>query len=127
MSWLGKMVGIKGAGTSAASGRGGALVAGARVVIGRQDYGLADLGVRTFRIQPYSGDLIERQNFSFSLTVTVDNEDFSCTALGLVREISDKGGLLAQFAAPQPAFDKKLMEFLAHRKLGQRTGKGGKR
>ncbi len=122
MSWLGKMIGGNGAAATEV-GRGGSLVAGAKLIIGRQEYGLAELGVRTFRIHPYSGELIWKQNFSFNLVITVDKEEHTGAGFGVVRELSDKRGLVAQFAPPQPVFDKKLMEFLAQRRLAQKTVK----
>ncbi len=119
MSWLGKMIGHKGG--AATDGPRADLVAGARLLIDRQDYELADLGVRTFRIQPYKGELIEKQNFSFNLVLTLDKEELTVPGFGMVREISDTLGLVAQFTPPQPFFDRKLMEFLAQRKLEQRA------
>lgn len=120
MSWLGKMMGGK---TGTAADRKGAAVAGARLFIGRQEYELGELGVRTFRIHPYEGELIEKQHVSFTLLIILDNEEFSHQGLGLVREISNQQGLLVQFTRPQPFFDGKLMDFLARRKLEQKGGR----
>jgi hypothetical protein len=117
MSWFARIISGK---SAADGGQQNASVPGARLLIDRQEYGLAELGVRTFRVRPYEGALIGRQNFSFTLILTVDNEEFSCLGSGVVREISAQQGLIAKFLAPQPVFDRKLMEFLARRRTGQR-------
>ncbi len=127
MSWLGKLMGGK-ASAVAAADRVDDLSA-VRLLIDRHDHKLADLGVRTFRIQPYEGELIQTQHISFTMVLTVNNEEFKFPGSGVVREISAENGLVVQFQPPQPFFDRKLMEFLARRKVaaGRAGGTGRKK
>ena len=115
MSWLSSIFGGNKTSETAESGQveRTTTLADAHVVIDHRQYALAELGVRSFRIQPYEGDLIERQNFTFTLTFTVVSEPCRILGRGLVRHITEKEGLTAQFNAPQPLLDRKLMEFLA--------------
>ena len=113
MSWLTKIMGGDKDEEAARKGSAAALLSSVRVVIDRHEYGVVDLGVRTFRIHPYQGELIERQNFTLSMTFPYDTDEFKMTGRGVVRHLTDVDGLTAQFAAPQPCLDKKLMEFIA--------------
>ena len=84
-----------------------------RLVIDRKEYPVVELAVRTFRIRPYDGDLIVKQSFGFTMLLNSGGEEHRSMGRGIVRALSDKDGLVAQFTAPAPAFDKKLMEHLA--------------
>jgi len=115
MSWLSKITG--GGKTSGAVGdtksAGMASLADAKIRIGSKDFSVVELGVRTFRIYPYEGDLIKRQNFGFQAILNVDGELIEFPGFGLVLEISGSMGLSAKFKAPQPFYDRKLIDFLA--------------
>ena len=112
MSWLSKIIG---GGKSDEADKGdsaASLLSTVRVTIDRHEYGVVELGVRTFRLHPYQGELIERQNFTFTLTFPTDGDEFKMSGRGVVRHLTGTEGLTAQFAAPQPFLDKKLMDFI---------------
>ncbi len=123
MSWLGKLLGGKGSGEASAAH--GADMSGVRLLIDSHEQKIADIGVRTFRIYPYQGDLIEKQMISFVMILSGDGDEVKFPGTGMVREISGERGLSVQFQSPQPFFDRKLMEFLARRKGGAGHGAGG--
>ena len=115
MSWISSIIGgdkpterpaAKSKGSSAAESY-------LRVIIDRRDYPVAELAVRSFRIQPYDGDLIVKQAFGFTMNLTIGGEELSTVGRGVVRALNDREGLVVQFTAPPVAFDKKLMEHLA--------------
>jgi len=114
MSWLSKIIG----GDKDAAHKDGkdadAALHGARLLIDRHSYSLAELGVRSFRVHPYEGELIEKQNFAFTLVFTLGGEEIQIAGRGVVRQITPKDGLVAQFNAPQPFLDRKLIDFVAH-------------
>jgi hypothetical protein len=120
MSWLDKLIGGgKSQGKTRAPTQSQVSLSDAYLQIDRQQHGLSDLGVRTLRVYPYDGDLIERQNFAFTLVLNLDGEETRIPGQGTVRQITPNEGLIAQFAAPQPFYDRKLIEFLARFKAGQ--------
>ncbi|MEI6557636.1 MAG: hypothetical protein WCO00_04455 [Rhodospirillaceae bacterium] len=47
------------------------------------------------------------------MVLKVGGEEYRSSGHGTVRVNNEKDGLVAQFTAPSPAFDKKLMEHLA--------------
>lgn len=112
MSWLSKLTngGAKETAPAVATGP-------ASVVIGSQEYGIAELKVRTFRISPYDGDLIAHQGVRFTLKFSLGGEEVSFPGTGIVLRIDENTGLLAQFTAPQPFYERKLLTYLAHRRL----------
>ena len=115
MSWLSSIIG--GGKTSDHPGAGGKVASTPestlRLIIDRKDYPVAELAVRSFRIQPYNGDLILKQSFGFTMMLSIGGEELQCVGRGTVRARNDKDGLVAQFTPPSPAFDKRLMEHLA--------------
>ena len=129
MSWLSSIIGGgKPAEHHGPSGKGaGAADSTLRVIIDHKDYPVAELAVRSFRILPYNGDLIVKQSFGFTMILNSGGEEIKTVGRGVVRALSDKDGLVAQFTAPAPAFDKKLMEHLARttsQNRAQAPGKG---
>ena len=128
MSWLSSIIG---GGKSAEHQRSGGKAAGPaestlRVIIDHKDYPVAELAVRSFRILPYNGDLIVKQSFGFTMILNSGGEELKTVGRGVVRALSDKDGLVAQFTAPSPAFDKKLMEHLARTTSQNRAHVPGK-
>lgn len=113
MSWLSRILGGD-TGVAHADTQRDASIPGARLLIDHHAFALVELGVRSFRAHPYHGDLIERQNFAFTLVITHEGEEYEILGRGVVRQITEKGGLVAQFNAPQPYLDKKLIDFVAH-------------
>ena len=115
MSWLSSIIGGgKEAGQQGSAGKAAsAPESSLRLIIDRKEYPVAELAVRSFRIQPYDGDLIVKQSFGFTMILNAGGEEFKTLGRGVVRALSDKDGLVAQFTPPSAAFDKKLMEHLA--------------
>ncbi|MEI8395861.1 MAG: hypothetical protein WCF85_14065 [Rhodospirillaceae bacterium] len=117
MSWLSNIFGSKssasdaGAGSDKVKARVG--IPDARLTIDSSEYNLVELSTRNFRIYPYEGDLIEKQNFTFSLFLTVGGDEQKFSGRGIIRQITPDRGLFAQFAAPQPSFDRLLQDFVA--------------
>ena len=130
MSWLSNLMGgDKVAERPAAAGKGaGAQESTLVVIVDHKEYPVAELAVRSFRIQPYGGDLILKQSFGFTMVLTSGGEEYRCIGRGVVRARNDKEGLVATFTPPSPTFDKKLMEHLARTTSRGRVGAaGGKR
>lgn len=115
MSWLSSIIGGgKSSEQSGASGKAASAPESTlRLIIDRKEFPVAELAVRSFRIQPYDGDLILKQSFGFTMILSIGGEEHKCMGRGVVRARNDKEGLVAQFTPPSPAFDKKLMEHLA--------------
>ena len=130
MSWLSSLMGgEKVAERPAVTGKGaGAQESTLVVIIDHKEFQVAELAVRSFRIQPYSGGLILKQGFGFTMVLTSGGEEYRSIGRGVVRASNDKDGLVATFTPPSPAFDKKLMEHLARITSRVRaTAAGGRR
>lgn len=84
---------------------------GARVTIDRKSYVVDNLSASGFRIQPYDGDLIPRQQFSFRFHLVLNGESYEFPARGLVVRIDD-AGLAAKYQKPQPYYRHILDEYL---------------
>ena len=122
MSWFKKTPGAGKGAAAAGAGRSSNVVIGAQIFIDSKEYFPAELGVRSFRIYPYEGELIERQHFSFTFVLTLDKEEVRFPGYGVVRQLTPDKGLSAQFTPPQPFFDQKLIEFVARHRV--RSGGG---
>ncbi len=122
MSWLSSIIGGgKTTENKAASGAvAGTAESSLHLLIDRKEYPIVEASVRTFRIKPYDGDLIPKQSFGFTMVLNLGGEEHKSMGRGVVRTLSEKDGLIAQFTAPSPAFDKKLMEHLARAKSANR-------
>jgi hypothetical protein len=131
MSWFSKITG--------GDGRSGAekgkkahppvSLSDVKIRIGSKEYPVAEIGVRSFSISSFDGDLIERQNFSFIVLFTLDGEALEFPGYGAVTHLTPENRLTAQFKAPQPYYDRKWIEFLAQLQLqtGSVKHKGGGR
>ena len=84
---------------------------GVRVRIDSHVYQVEDLSPVGFRLYPYDGDLIARQqfNFRFQLVLNGESHDFPCK--GYVVRIDEKG-LAAKYQRPQPYYQHILAEYL---------------
>ncbi|MBI1207941.1 MAG: hypothetical protein GC191_11720 [Azospirillum sp.] len=82
-----------------------------RIMIGSKTYDVAELGMRNFKISPYSGDLIAKQRFDFRLLLEFEGKTTEIPIQGMVMKV-DQEGLHGHFGAPQPFHQKKLMAFL---------------
>lgn len=112
MSWLTGIFGGKAASRGSARASGADGMPGVHLIIDRRTLPVAELGLRSFRVRPYDGDLIQRQNFSFGLIFSHEGEEYHIHGRGRVLRVSEKDGLVAQFDAPQPFLERKLIEFL---------------
>ena len=83
------------------------------IIIDHHEYQVAELAVRSFRINPYDGDLIAKQCFYFTMVLTMNGQQGQSLGSGVVRANNGKEGLVAQFLGPSPVFDKNLMQHLA--------------
>ncbi|CAK0772063.1 PilZ domain-containing protein [uncultured Gammaproteobacteria bacterium] len=117
MSWLSKILG-GGNKKVAADVKAQPPLSEAKIRIDRQDFVAVELGIRSFRIHPYDGGLIARQNFEFSLIFTVNGEEIEMPGRGVVKSQDDNDGLRALFGAPQPFYQKMLTQFLIAQKQG---------
>ena len=83
-----------------------------RILIDRHDYQPEELVLGSFRIRPYDGDLIARQQFDFKITFTLHGElvEFACR--GMVVKMDDTAGLVARYQLPQPFYERKLIEYM---------------
>lgn len=116
MSIFKRILGKKttGAVEDAGTGAGGGSVGAAAVQIDSKRYQVADLSLRGFRIAGYDGGLIARQKFDFRLFLPLDGEgEIEFPGYGVVQKISDQGFLEAMMAAPQPYFQRKLMQYVS--------------
>jgi len=84
---------------------------GARVTIDRKSYPVEDLSTGGFRLHPYDGDLIARQQFSFRFHLVLNGESYEFPARGLVVRIGETG-LAAKYQKPQPYYRHILEEYL---------------
>ena len=83
------------------------------IIIDHHEYQVAELAVRSFRINPYEGGLIAKQCFYFTMVLTMNGQQGQSSGSGVVCANNDKEGLVAQFLDPSPVFDKSLMQHLA--------------
>eukprot|EP00752_Nemacystus_decipiens_P000712 g712.t1 len=84
---------------------------GARVQIDSKTYTVADLSTVAFRLSPYEGDLIERQQFGFRFHIVLNGESHEIPARGVVVRI-DENGLAAKYQRPQPYHQHVLQEYV---------------
>lgn len=84
---------------------------GCRVQIDRKDYQVHDLSMGGFRLHPYDGDLIARQQFEFKFLIALNGESYEIPAHGYVVRI-DEQGMAAKFQKPQPFFRHIIDEYL---------------
>jgi len=111
MAWLSKLMGQgKGAEEDPADQ---AADPPARVRIDSQDYPVADVGVRSFRLGTYDGGLIAPQRFDFHMIFTLDEDEYEFAGRGIVRGISPTKGLTAYFYKPPPFFERLWGAFVA--------------
>jgi len=89
---------------------------GARVQIDSHHYPVEDISTVGFRLFPYEGDLIVRQQFSFRFKLVLSGESYDIPSHGLVVRI-DEFGLAARYQRPQPYYQHIMAEYLRATKL----------
>ncbi len=113
MSWLSKLSGGgREKATSSAAAAADRPKTAPTIVIDRHEYQPEEFILGSFRIRPYGGDLIAKQQFDFRIMFQQGGEtvDFACR--GQVMRCNAETGLVARFQMPQPFFQKKLVEYL---------------
>lgn len=115
MSWLSKLVGRQA--PAATAGQGGQAEQGTsvqplRIIIDSTSYLPEEFALGSFRIRPYDGDLIAKQQFDFRLSFTLKDEDIEFSCHGTVVKMDSKVGLVARFQQPQPYYERRLIEHI---------------
>lgn len=116
MSWLSKLTG--GGKASAPSGSSRTAVKDRpanppTIVIDHHEYVPEEFVMGSFRIRPYDGDLIAKQQFDFRLVFDLGGEDAVDVACrGLVVKMNEQTGLVARYQSPQPFYERKLIDYL---------------
>lgn len=86
----------------------------AHILVDRVKYVVTDLGTKAFRAAPYDGGLIARQQFLFRFVLDIDGNVTEFPCQGLVVKI-DGEGLLARYTAPNPLYQRALIECITRR------------
>lgn len=115
MSWLSKISGgNKGSG---GAGSGGAArherpTTPPKIVIDHHDYVPEEFAMGSFRIRPYDGDLIAKQQFDFHMVFNTGDDPVDVVCRGLVVKLTDQTGLVARYQSPQPFYERKLIDYI---------------
>ena len=112
MSWLSKLSG-KGKSEPGAAGAPKQRPSGPpHIMIDRHEYEPAEFALGSFRIRPYDGDLIAKQQFDFRIVFQLGEERFDFACRGMVVKMDDTAGLVARYSQPQPFYERKLIDYL---------------
>ena len=71
-----------------------------------------EFAMGSFRIRPYDGDLIAKQQFDFRIAFQLNGDPVEFACHGMVVKMDDKVGLVARYQPPQPFYERKLIEYL---------------
>lgn len=113
MSWLAKLSGGKKSEAPRGPARNrGQSVPPMRIMIDRNEYPADEFALGSFRIRPYDGDLIAKQQFDFRLAFQLGDENFEIACRGQVVKLDEKSGLVARYQKPQPFYERKLVEYI---------------
>lgn len=111
MSWLSKLSGkVKGAATAVATKDRPSQPP--HIIVDRHEYTPEEFALGSFRIRPYDGDLIAKQQFDFKISFTLDADTVEFVCRGIVVKQDDQVGLVARYQQPQPFYERKLIEYL---------------
>jgi len=115
MSWLSK---ITGGGKSSASPGSSGTSGKERpanppmIVIDHHDYTPEEFALGSFRIRPYDGDLIAKQQFDFNMVFDLGNDPVNVACRGFVVKMNEQTGLVARYQSPQPFYERKLIDYI---------------
>ncbi|CAO3442501.1 hypothetical protein [Azospirillum argentinense] len=112
MSWLSKLSG-RGKSTAASAPSAKERPTDPPIIrIDSHEYVPEEFVLGSFRIRPYDGDLIAKQQFDFRILFRLGEEhsDFACR--GVVVKMDEQAGLVARFHQPPPAHTRKLIDYL---------------
>ncbi len=113
MSWLSKLSGRdKGGSVTTAAAPKERPSAPPNIVIDRHEYAPEEFAMGSFRIRPYDGDLIAKQQFDFRIAFQLNGDPVEFACHGMVVKMDDKVGLVARYQPPQPFYERKLIEYL---------------
>lgn len=83
-----------------------------QILIDRHEYQPEEFALGSFRIRPYDGDLIAKQQFDFKIAFQLENDSVEFACRGVVVKMDEQVGLVARFQKPQPFYERKLIEYL---------------
>lgn len=114
MSWLSK---IKGGGKAGAVATQAAAAKDRpstppSIHIDHNEYTPEEFALGSFRIRPYDGDLIAKQQFDFKIAFTLSGDAIEFACRGIVVKMDAQVGLVARYLHPQPFYERKLLEYL---------------
>lgn len=113
MSWLSK---ITGGGSKATITIGGKETPRPteppKIHIDRHEYTPEEFVLGSFRVRPYEGDLIARQQFDFRISFKLGEDAVEFICRGLVVKQNAEAGLVARYSRPQPFYEKKLIDYM---------------
>lgn len=113
MSWFSKAGGRGKTGDAPAAQAGKAKVdRPPKVMIDRHEYEPEEFILGSFRIRPYDGDLIAKQQFDFRIVFEQGGEPVDIACRGIVVRLDDQAGLVARYHQPQPFYQRKLIDYL---------------
>lgn len=117
MSWLSKKGGRNSPQTGAANGTANTTAvsrpsAPPKILIDRHEYQPEEFVIGSFRIRPYDGDLIAKQQFDFRLSFDLGGESHEFVCRGIVVRLDEQSGLVARYQPPQPFYERKLIEYM---------------
>lgn len=111
MSWLSKLTG-KDKSAGGATGNRPRVDRPPHILIDHAEYEPAEFAMGSFRIRPYDGDLIARQQFDFRISFQVGDEKTEFACRGIVVKLNADTGLVARYSQPQPFYERKLFDYL---------------
>jgi hypothetical protein len=114
MSWLSKLTGGGASKTTATVG--GKEIprpsSPPKVIVDHHEYIPEEFVIGSFRVRPYEGDLIAKQQFDFRVAFKLGEDDVEFICRGLVVKSDAQAGLVARYSRPQPFYEKKLIDYL---------------
>ena len=112
MSWLSKLTGQGKPAPNVAAEPKQRPSGPPHILIDRNEYEPAEFAMGSFRIRPYDGDLIAKQQFDFRIVFPTDEERIEFACRGIVVKLDDTAGLVARYSQPQPFYERKLLDYL---------------
>lgn len=112
MSWLSKLSGKGKSPQQAATEQKQRPSGPPHILIDHSDYEPAEFAIGSFRIRPYDGDLIARQQFDFRIAFALGEEKIEFACRGIVVKMDVNAGLVARYSQPQPFYERKLLDYL---------------
>ena len=112
MSWLSKLSGRGKGGTEAPPAPKERPSNPPYIRIDRHEYLPEEFALGSFRIRPYDGDLIAKQQFDFRIVFQLGEESLDFACRGIVVKMDEQVGLVARYHHPSPFYERKLIDYL---------------